>query len=164
MVARPTREQIFEILTGIPDPEVPAINIVELGVVRDVVISDGELAVVLTPTYSGCPAMAAIEGEVLSAVKNLGFAKVSIKTVYSPPWTTDWLSPEAKAKLKAYGIAPPQSASSDLVEFPKKEEKIPCPFCNSLKTECKSRFGSTACKALYYCNACEQPFEYFKTF
>lgn len=158
------KSQIWNLLKEIPDPEVPAINIVELGVVRDVIIHDDSLEIVITPTYSGCPAMKVMEEDILSTLKENGFENIKIKTIFSPPWTTDWMTDETKAKLKAYGIAPPDILSKEEL-FPflaEKKKVLNCPYCNSENTVLQSQFGSTACKALYYCNDCQQPFEHFK--
>ena len=158
-----TAESIRELLSTINDPEVPVINIVELGIVREVQLSDDEITVTITPTYSGCPAMKMIEDEIQRVLQENGFTKISIKTVFAPVWTTDWLSDNAKEKLKNYGIAPPRLvANSPLlqIELP----TIQCPHCNSKNTQVKSEFGSTACKAYYFCHSCQQAFEYFKSF
>ncbi len=158
-------QAILKLLETIPDPEVPAINIVELGIIRAVQASGDSVQVTVTPTYSGCPAMAVIEREIGQVLKAAGFKQVEIKTVYAPAWTTDWISEEARQKLKIYGIAPPAGQAADqLVPFPKKKVVIQCPFCDSANTEKSAEFGATACKALYFCKACSQPFEYFKAF
>jgi ring-1,2-phenylacetyl-CoA epoxidase subunit PaaD len=158
-------EALFEVLRGIPDPEVPALDIVELGIVRRVQLKpDGAVTVEVTPTYSGCPAMQMIEQEILAALRANGYDRVELRTVYSPAWTTDWLSDAAKAKLKAYGIAPPGQAVVEqaLVPLMSSVRRASCPYCGSSNTERKSEFGSTACKAIHFCNACRQPFEEFK--
>lgn len=155
----------LEVLRGIPDPEVPALDIVELGIVlRAEVRADGVVAVDVTPTYSGCPAMRVIEDEIVMALRANGYERVELKTVYSPAWTTDWLSDEAKAKLKAYGITPPGRAAGEepLVPLSSTVRRAPCPYCGSSNTERKSEFGSTACKSIHYCHHCRQPFEEFK--
>jgi ring-1,2-phenylacetyl-CoA epoxidase subunit PaaD len=157
--------RVFEVLHGIPDPEVPALDIVELGIVRKVELSaDGAVAVEVTPTYSGCPAMRTIEQDIVAALNANGYDRVEIRTVYSPAWTTDWLSDAAKAKLKAYGIAPPGRAVVEqaLVPLLSSVSRASCPYCNSSNTERKSEFGSTSCKAIHYCHHCHQPFEEFK--
>lgn len=156
-----TSENIFSLLSSIPDPEVPAINIAELGVLRKVEFVLDKFLITITPTYSGCPAMHAIEEEIKNKLAENQISNYQIKTVLFPAWTTDWMSTEAKAKLTAYGIAPPQP-SSQQKHFRPDEIILECPFCNSEQTELKSWFGSTACKALYYCNNCNQPFEHFK--
>jgi ring-1,2-phenylacetyl-CoA epoxidase subunit PaaD len=166
MVSRGGAEEaVFEVLHGVPDPEVPALDIVELGIVRRVELSpDGAVAVEVTPTYSGCPAMRTIEEDIVAALNANGYDRVELRTVYSPAWTTDWLSDAAKAKLKAYGIAPPGHAVVEqaLVPLITSVRRPPCPYCSSTNTERKSEFGSTACKAIHFCNSCRQPFEEFK--
>jgi ring-1,2-phenylacetyl-CoA epoxidase subunit PaaD len=157
--------ELLELLHGIPDPEVPALDIVELGIVRRVELGpDGTVTVEVTPTYSGCPAMRVIEDEIVAALRANGHERVELRTVYSPAWTTDWLSDSAKAKLKAYGIAPPGRAVADqpLVPLTSAVRHAACPFCGSSNTERKSEFGATACKAIHYCHHCHQPFEEFK--
>lgn len=155
-------ELVWERLSLIPDPEVPVISITELGVVREVHWHDHKLRIVITPTYTGCPAMQLFVAEIRAAMHDQGFDDVVIETVYSPAWTTDWISEEAKEKLRNYGIAPPvKSASDDPFGDP---PVVPCPRCGSEHTTLKSQFGATACKALYTCDDCKEPFEYFKHF
>lgn len=160
-----TSDSIWNVLKQIPDPEVPAINIVELGVVRDVLLSeDGSgVEVVMTPTYSGCPAMKVMEDHVKEKLSNEGL-EVKIKIVYKPAWTTEWMTDETKAKLKAYGISPPPKLTFEHLHplSSVKNAEVICPFCDSSNTTLTSQFGSTACKALHYCNHCHQPFELFK--
>lgn len=158
-----SKEKILELLTAVKDPEVPVLDIVEMGIVRDVKVSDKSLKIDITPTYSGCPAMNMIEEQIVAALHKKGFDNITINTVMSPAWTTDWMNEKTKQKLKEYGIAPPERSSE--IEFdPLKivDKVVECPFCDSKKTELKSEFGSTACKSLYYCNNCRQPFEHFK--
>lgn len=145
------REQIFDWLSTVADPEIPVLTIMDLGIVRDVDCSDG-VTVSLTPTYSGCPATEAIEASVVAALEDRGVSDVRIKRVLSPPWTTDWISSEGREKLRIYGIAPPE----------RRNRPIACPRCGSTSTERVSEFGSTACKASYKCLDCLEPFEYFK--
>ncbi len=152
---------IWSLLSTIPDPEVPVISIAELGVLRKIEFIDEVLTVTITPTYSGCPAMFAIEDDIKNLLEENNFTNYKIKTVHFPIWTTDWLSNEAKQKLIAYGIAPPQHSTVAKNQRPD-EVKLNCPFCSSAETKLTSWFGSTACKALYYCKHCEQPFEHFK--
>lgn len=142
-------DAIWDVLSQVPDPEVPAVSIVDLGIVREV----AEDRVALTPTYTGCPATQVIETMVRAALDKAGFEGVRIETVLSPPWTTDWITDEGRAKLKAYGIAPPVPAGT---------RAVPCPQCGSSDTEEVSRFGSTPCKALWRCRACLEPFDHFK--
>lgn len=158
-----TEKQVWEFLSEIPDPEIPVISIVELGVVRKVELFQNSITITITPTYTGCPAMKVFEDDIIKTLKQKGFNSVEIKMVYSPAWTTDWLSNEAKEKLKKYGIAPPISGTQDKgILFESGPKIVPCPRCNSEKTTLKSQFGSTACKALYTCDECHEPFDYFK--
>ncbi|HSQ31551.1 MAG TPA: 1,2-phenylacetyl-CoA epoxidase subunit PaaD [Gemmatimonadaceae bacterium] len=163
MRAPPTRDEILAILDDVKDPEIPVISVVELGIVRDVTVSDAGVVVTITPTYSGCPAMHEIEADIARALQEHGITPVEVRTTYSPAWTTDWIGGEARAKLAAYGIAPPRrSQQSELVTLSRRSSPIPCPFCHSIETERKSEFGSTACKAIWFCRSCRQPFEEFK--
>ena len=167
MVARalPSREEVLAILDGVKDPEVPVLSVRELGIVRDVDIDDlGGVTITVTPTYSGCPAIAVIESDITSALHAAGIADVRIQTTYAPAWTTDWIAPEARAKLKAYGIAPPGPSSNEggLVQLMRARPTVQCPYCDSLDTEVRSEFGSTACKSVQWCRKCGQPFEGFK--
>ena len=155
-----SKEKILELLTEVKDPEVPVLDIVELGVVRDVKFQDGNVSVLITPTYSGCTAMNTIENDITAILHKNGIENITTKTVFSPPWTTDWMSEQTKNKLKAYGIAPPGRTTAELVDL--NTATTICPFCNSENTELKSEFGSTACKSLHYCKECDQPFEHFK--
>jgi ring-1,2-phenylacetyl-CoA epoxidase subunit PaaD len=157
-----TKDHIFKLLSEIPDPEIPVINIIELGILRDVQWNGETCKVVITPTYTGCPAMKVIEDDIRIKLKEIGIDKVEVELVYAPAWTTDWISEEAKEKLRAYGIAPPQHSSVDKKVLLGKERVIKCPLCGSTHTEMISQFGSTACKALYRCLDCKEPFDYFK--
>jgi ring-1,2-phenylacetyl-CoA epoxidase subunit PaaD len=156
------REEILRGLDEVKDPEVPVLSIRELGVLRDVEVTGGEVVVVMTPTYSGCPAMHAMETEVLSTLARHGVPNARVRTVYSPAWTTDWISDEAKAKLAAYGIAPPGRVGPDDLVPLRRRSPVTCPYCHSVNTVVRSEFGSTACKAILFCNGCRQPFELFK--
>ena len=158
-----SKETIYQHLKSVKDPEVPVIDVVELGVVRDVRIEGDSVAIDLTPTYSGCPAMKVMETEILAALKAKGIEQVAVNTVLQPAWTTDWMSETARQKLKDYDIAPPDKvAAADLNPLNWETKSVSCPFCDSAETDLTSQFGSTACKALYYCNGCQQPFEHFK--
>lgn len=157
MVAvHPPVSEIWRWLEGIPDPEIPALSITDLGIIRDVRWSedDSELVIAITPTYSGCPAMDAIASDIHKMIRGRGIERLKLETKLSPPWTTDWMSEEAKEKLRAYGIAPPSLISIT--------EAVRCPHCGSNRTQMLSRFGSTACKALYKCLSCLEPFDVFK--
>jgi ring-1,2-phenylacetyl-CoA epoxidase subunit PaaD len=166
--ARPTMDSIWAALAAIPDPEIPAISLVELGIVRDVRWRDGELVVTLTPTYSGCPATAVIAADVAAALADAGIAGARIETRLSPPWTTDWIAPAAKRRLAEYGIAPPGSRAAvqaiDIGALKRRvpASPVPCPRCRSTRTRELSRFGSTPCKAQHRCEDCLEPFDYFK--
>jgi ring-1,2-phenylacetyl-CoA epoxidase subunit PaaD len=158
-----SEEQIWELLKDIPDPEIPVITIIDLGVVRQVELTKEGATITITPTYTGCPAMKLFEDEIVKKLQANGIKNVSIKMVYSPAWTTDWISDEAKLKLRNYGIAPPVDGTQDKgVLFEGGPKEIECPQCGSKNTELLSQFGSTACKALYKCNSCLEPFDYFK--
>ena len=155
---------ILELLEEIKDPEIPVVSIIEMGMVRGVRINGENINIQITPTYNGCPAMRQIEDDIISRLKIFGYENVSVENVLSPAWTTDWMSESTKLKLKTYGIAPPTKSNFN-IEFPLKlftSEKIDCPFCDSSNTKLTSEFGSTACKSLYFCDDCCQPFEYFK--
>ena len=156
----------WRVLAGVPDPEVPAVSVVDLGIVRDVIDHDDVLEIVLTPTYSGCPATEVIEQDVLKALDGAGLGPARISLRRAPAWTTDWISADGKAKLLAYGIVPPGSAARTEVPikmFPRRAiAPLPCPRCGSQHTERLSAFGSTACKATWRCLDCREPFEHFK--
>lgn len=151
-------------LETVTDPEIPVLTVGDLGIVRDVRRGDdGRIEVVITPTYSGCPAMLAIEHDIEAALEAAGFHDPKVTTVLSPPWTTEWLSDSGRKKLEDYGIAPPAKAASSrrALRFGH-EDEVRCPRCKSTETERVSEFGSTPCKALYRCRACLEPFDYFK--
>jgi len=160
--AVPSREELFELLDTVKDPEVPVLSVVELGIVRDAGASENGVVITITPTYSGCPAMHEIEQEIRRALEEHGIGPVEVRTTYTPAWTTDWIGEAARAKLEAYGIAPPSHvASAELIPL-RRRAAVRCPYCNSLETERKSEFGSTACKSIWVCRDCRQPFEEFK--
>jgi ring-1,2-phenylacetyl-CoA epoxidase subunit PaaD len=161
-------QQAWQVLHNVPDPEVPAISLCDLGIVRDVCAhEDGRLEIVLTPTYSGCPATEVIENDALAALDAAGLGPAYVTLRRAPAWTTDWISAAGREKLRAYGIAPPGPvAAGEAVPMrfvPRQQQpSVPCPHCASARTERLSAFGSTACKALYRCLACHEPFEHFK--
>jgi ring-1,2-phenylacetyl-CoA epoxidase subunit PaaD len=140
---------LWKVLEGVPDPEIPVVSVVDLGIVREV----GAGRVVITPTYTGCPATHVIERDIRDALDAAGFRNVRIETALSPPWTTDWITEEGRRKLHAYGIAPPTPAG---------QREVHCPQCGSGETQEISRFGSTPCKALWRCRSCAEPFDLFK--
>jgi len=151
----PAVEQVWSWLAEIPDPEVPAVSIVDLGIVRDVQFSGDQCVVTVTPTYSGCPATEVIAQNIRQTLADHGIEQVQLQTRLSPPWTTDWMNAAAKEKLRGYGIAPPNTLISI-------SPRIACPLCGSTRTGLLSQFGSTPCKALYRCQDCLEPFDYFK--
>lgn len=163
-VSNHTEEAIWQLLETVKDPEVPVLSVVDLGIVRKVIIEDeNTISIAVTPTYSGCPAMDVIRMQLRILLLENGFKQVNIQQVLSPAWTTDWMSEKGKEQLKAYGIAPPLPKQT--VCHPdafQEEEAIQCPCCLSYHTRLVSRFGSTACKALYQCLDCKEPFDYFK--
>ena len=157
-------EQVMSWLNDVPDPEIPVISIVDLGIVREVAFHEGACVVTITPTYSGCPAMHEIAESIRKALEGRGVQPVRVETVLSPAWTTDWLSERGREALRSYGIAPPTQQAVEISGLLAREEPpVPCPQCDSLRTRLISRYGSTPCKALYRCNACGEPFDYFKT-
>ena len=158
-------DQAWAVLDAVPDPEVPAISVRELGIVREVLDHGASLEVVLTPTYSGCPATEVIERSVLDAIDGAGLGPARVTMRRAPPWTTDWISADGKRKLREYGIAPPGLAADGTAPIcivGRRAAAVPCPRCSSAHTERLSAFGSTACKALWRCIACKEPFEHFK--
>ena len=152
-------QDVWKVLAEVDDPEIPALSIVDLGIVRRVEVENGAVRVVLTPTYSGCPAFEAIKRQVDSSLRNQGFERVIVETKLSPAWSSRDISEAGRGKLKATGIAPPFHGANDFG----RGEAIRCPYCGSTRTVMRSEFGSTACKALRYCEGCNQPFEHFKS-
>ncbi len=149
MVIEVTTASIWELLKTIPDPEIPAVSIVDLGIVRNVEFDDDQFNITITPTYSGCPAFSFMKEEIIRHLETEGITNYQIDTALAPPWTTDWMSDEVKSKLKEAGIAPPS-------------QEVACPKCDSQNVQVISEFGSTACKALYKCNDCIEIFHHFK--
>ena len=163
MLKDPETATIDQLLDTVCDPEIPVLTVRDLGIIRDVKRHpDGTVEVVITPTYSGCPAMGMIEVNLRAALQEGGYDKVRVTTVLSPAWTTDWLTETGRRKLEAYGIAPPAEGSTDKKALTGESRAIECPFCHSKNTEMISQFGSTACKALFRCKDCLEPFDYFK--
>ena len=153
---------VWAILADVPDPEIPVLNVVELGIIRHVRIADdGRVTVGVSPTYTGCPATEVISASITARLQAEGYSEPKVESVLSPPWSSDWLTDSARSKLKEYGIAPPAHS----VGNPKhlfREPKVACPRCSSLQSQKLSEFASTPCKALYRCSSCLEPFEYFK--
>ncbi|GGC98438.1 phenylacetic acid degradation protein PaaD [Undibacterium terreum] len=169
-----SKDAVRKLLSAVPDPEIPVVSIEELGILREININAEQVEVVITPTYSGCPAMYAIEQDICGALQQAGITQFSVRTVLSPAWSSDWITEEGKDKLRAYGIAPPHAVGSETkagqpqaLRFMRKavNGSTPvCPHCSSGQTELLSEFGSTSCKALYRCLACKEPFDYFKPY
>jgi len=147
----------WDCLRTVPDPEIPVVDVVSMGIVRDVEETPDNVTVTITPTYSGCPAMQEIEGSIRDALHEAGYAQIETKTQIAPAWTTDWITEDARERLREYGIAPPERRCASQAG-----STTPCPFCNSEDTRLQSEFGSTPCKALHVCHDCRQPFERFK--
>lgn len=159
-MVKPTLKDIESFISGIPDPEIPVISIKELGILRGIDFVNNDYVITITPTYTACPAMGLIETQVKEELSRHGINNVKVNLTYSPAWTTDWIDEDAKKKLKNYGIAPPLHTSCG--KLTSKNTPIRCPHCNSINTQIISYFGSTACKSLYSCADCKEPFEYFK--
>jgi len=162
-MTRPGTGAVWDWLAQVPDPEIPVISVTDLGIIRDVAWDDDTLVVTVTPTYSGCPATEVIAQAVRDALVEAGAGEVAVETRLAPAWTTDWIAPAAKEKLRQYGIAPPGGdapVGPQPIRF--MPRKLACPRCGSTDTARLSEFGSTACKALYRCRSCLEPFEYFK--
>lgn len=162
-----TQDAAWDALRAVPDPEIPVISVTELGIVRGVRLVDaGAVEVTVTPTYAGCPATELIDAEIVAALERAGASQVTVRRQLAPAWTTDWIDPDARERLRAYGIVPPGERAADAAQPIRLQrraaEPLPCPRCGSSDTERLSQFGSTACKALYRCRACREPFEYFK--
>lgn len=148
---------LFELMSSVVDPEIPVLTLQDLGVLRDISVAHGEVKVTITPTYAGCPAMETMRADIEAVLTQAGYNKVTIVQSLSPAWTTDWMSENGRKKLRAYGIAPPVATNCG-----QQASQIECPQCNSADVKLISEFGSTACKALYQCQDCREPFDYFK--
>jgi ring-1,2-phenylacetyl-CoA epoxidase subunit PaaD len=153
--------EVRRVAGAVPDPEIPVLTIADLGVLRDVVVEDGRMVVVITPTYSGCPAMHTITADIVTAVEQAGLGPVTVRLVLSPPWSTDWMTERGRQALQDYGIAPPPKPGPTNVTF-FRTAPVQCPHCGSLATTQLAAFGSTACKSLWRCDACREPFDHFK--
>lgn len=159
------RDQVMDWLGGVPDPEIPVLSVVDLGVVRAVDWEGETCVITITPTYSGCPAMREITEDIVRVLASYGLPRVRVQTRLSPAWTTDWMTARGRAALKDYGIAAPAERAVDISGISRRQAMpaIPCPRCGSSNTRLVSHFGSTSCKALYRCADCREPFDYFKT-
>jgi ring-1,2-phenylacetyl-CoA epoxidase subunit PaaD len=154
---QPGTDSLYTLLKSVTDPEIPVLTLEDLGVLRDIDIVDDEVRVTITPTYAGCPAMEAMRKDIETTLHRAGYQRVSVRQSLSPAWSTDWMSTEGRQKLLEYGIAPPAARAADQQPIP-----VNCPQCGSEDTKKISEFGSTACKALYQCQSCREPFDYFK--
>jgi ring-1,2-phenylacetyl-CoA epoxidase subunit PaaD len=154
--------EIWELLEEVKDPEVPVLSVVDLGIIRDVKTEGDEITIVITPTYSGCPAMDVIAMDIRLKLVEKGYRKVKVVQQLSPAWTTDWMTENGKEKLKGFGIAPPNPKQQYCTSEMFREESVQCPRCNSYHTQLISEFGSTACKSMYRCLDCHEAFDYFK--
>ena len=155
-------QELWDLLNHVMDPEIPVLNLVDLGVVRAASLKEGVPHVTITPTYSGCPAMKIMEEEIEAVLQGAGFKTWQIETVLSPAWTTDWITDKGRKDLQNYGIAPPEQSTSDKNALLGHPKEVSCPRCKSRDSKMLSQFGSTPCKALYQCNDCKEPFDYFK--
>jgi len=149
--------QLFELLSSVVDPEIPVLTLQDLGVLRDISVENGKIKVTITPTYAGCPAMDTMQADIETTLAQAGYENVTVQQSLSPAWTTDWMSETGREKLRAYGIAPPVKTTCGQTTG-----TIECPQCGSSNVKTISEFGSTACKALYQCQDCREPFDYFK--
>jgi len=156
-----TSQQIWQALNEVKDPEIPVVSLVEMGIVREVVVADDGVQVTMTPTFSGCPALHVMQRDIETAVRNLGVKQVTVKTVLYPPWTSDWITDEAREKLRKFGLAPPQKHGGNLISVAFLDV-AECPRCGSKNTVIKNSFGPTLCRMIYYCNDCQDAFEQFK--
>jgi len=153
--------KIYALLAKVTDPEIPVLSVTDMGIIRDITVDGKQVTVTITPTYSGCPAMDTIARDIHNVLVEAGY-RTKVESVLSPPWTTDWITKEGRDKLEAYGIAPPLSATGDKKALFGEEKLVKCTHCGSTNTRMVSQFGSTACKALFQCNDCLEPFDYFK--
>ncbi|MBM4425439.1 MAG: phenylacetate-CoA oxygenase subunit PaaJ [Chloroflexi bacterium] len=152
--------EIWSALEDVKDPEIPVVSVVEMGIVRMVAVEHGKVTVTMTPTFSGCPALHVMKSEIENRIRQMGVESVEVIVALAPRWTTDWITEAGRAKLKAFGLAPPPRVNGDANVF--FVEAAACPFCGSSDTAIKNTFGPTLCRTIHYCNACRQPFEQFK--
>jgi len=163
--ARPAEsetERLEALLKQVTDPEIPVVSIRDLGILRDITLEGSQVTVTITTTYSGCPAMNVIKSDIRQTLSEAGYTDIRVKQSLSPAWTTDWMTAEGRIRLREYGIAPPQKSAEGRCAVTSPGTAVACPQCGSNNTECISEFGSTACKALYRCQECKEPFDYFK--
>jgi ring-1,2-phenylacetyl-CoA epoxidase subunit PaaD len=154
---------VWEVLAGVPDPEIPAVSVVDMGMIERVEVDGGSVRVTVLPTFTGCPAIAVIKEDVAAAVANVGYVDaVEVTTTFDPPWTTERISEQGRVKLKEFGLAPPTGEGPVLITEIGLPTRAECPFCDGTNTHNENPFGPTPCRALYYCEDCRQPFEQFK--
>ena len=163
MLTLPSEREIWNALEEVKDPEIPVVSVVEMGIVRSVDLEDERVTVEMTPTFSGCPALRVMQGDIEAKLREIGFENVEVRTVLSPPWSTDWITEEAKAKLREFGIAPPAPVGEDEGLIQLTTSPVSCPRCGSFDTSTKNTFGPTLCKSIHVCNTCKEPFEAFKS-
>ena len=157
-----TTDMLWHALEAVKDPEIPVISVVEMGIVRDIALAGERAVVTMTPTFSGCPALDIMRRDIASCLHSLGFSKenIEVRTVLAPPWSSDWISAAGRAKLKAFGLAPPPKHGGSVnVMF---YDPVACPYCDGANTAVRNTFGPTLCRAIYYCRDCQEPFEQFK--
>lgn len=160
MVIDLTREQVWAILDQIKDPEIPAVSLIEMGIIRDVVVVENCVTVTMTPTFSGCPALDVMASEIVKSLMQVGAEECYVHKQLNPPWTSDWITDRGRAKLKEFGLAPPPRHGGKIEIV--LAESASCPHCNSSNTAIKNTFGTTLCRSIYVCNSCQEPFEQFK--
>jgi ring-1,2-phenylacetyl-CoA epoxidase subunit PaaD len=154
------KEHIWDLLGDVVDPEIPVVSLVEMGIIRQVIVEEGHVVVIMTPTFSGCPALDVMEDDIKHRLAEAGVPSVEVVQQFDPPWTSNWISASAREKLKGIGLAPPHFHKGDFIEI--LIDPVICPYCDSTQTTLKNSFGPTPCRMIYYCNACQQPFEQFK--
>lgn len=163
MVTNPSQkkiEDIWQLLEEIKDPEIPVVSLVEMGMIRQVGLDDSKVIIILSPTFAGCPALDVMQAEINRRLRQSGALAVEVRLSLKPPWTTDWITPQGREKLKSFGLAPPPLHAGRLEQA--LQQPVACPYCDSTRTEVKNDFGPTLCRAIWYCYNCQQPFEQFK--
>jgi ring-1,2-phenylacetyl-CoA epoxidase subunit PaaD len=155
-----TLESIWRALDAVKDPEIPVVSVVDMGIVRDIAIQEDRTIVTITPTFSGCPALIVMQENIIEYLKQIGIKKVEVRVTLSPPWSTEWISEEARVQLKSFGLAPPPHHDGNFTIA--LLDAVECPYCQSTNTSLRNSFGPTLCRAIFYCNSCHQPFEQFK--
>ena len=164
--ATTTVDQIWQTLNAITDPEIPVVSLVEMGIARDVQIDGDTVIVTITPTFAGCPALHHMREEIFEKLSAIGVKQIEVRTVLNPPWTSEWLSDEVRAKLQNFGLAPPPRLSTQATQPARLDialsQTVPCPFCGSMDTTMENTFGPTLCQSIHYCRACRQSFQRFK--